>query len=91
MGKPIIIRYPFIPGYNDSRENIEATAALLENMKSIERVDIIGYHEYSKLKYKELGRPYPLEHMGKNTLTNERLEAVKQYFEQHGLRTQLGG
>ncbi len=90
-GKPIIIRYPFIPGYNDSRENVEATVALLENMKSIERVDIIGYHEYSKIKYKELGRQYPLSHMGKNTLTQETLETVKEYFEQHGLHTQLGG
>jgi len=90
-GKPIIIRYPFIPGYNDSEENVEATIALLENMKSIERVDIIGYHEYSKIKYRELGRPYPLAHMGKNTLTEETLEAVKLRFEQHGLHTQLGG
>ena len=91
IGKPIIIRIPFIPGYNDSRENIEATVALLEKMESIERVDIIGYHEYSKIKYRELGRPYPLAHIGKNPLTDETLEAVKQYFEQHGLHTQLGG
>ena len=90
MRKPIIIRYPFIPGYNDSPETIEAIVALLENMKSIERVDIIGYHEYSKMRYKELGMPYPLAHV-KNTVTNERLESVKQYFEQHGLHTQLGG
>ena len=90
LGKPVIIRYPFIPGYNDSPENIEATVALLETLKTVERVDIIGYHEYSKSKYKELGKPYPLEHV-KNTITNERLESVKEYFEQHGLRTQLGG
>ena len=79
LRKSIIIRYPFIPGYNDSQENIEATVALLENMKSIERVDIIGYHEYSKTRYKELGMPYPLAHV-KNTLTNERLESVETIF-----------
>lgn len=90
MGKPIIIRYPFIPGYNDSQETIKAIAALLEKLKSVQRVDIIGYHEYSKTRYKELGMQYPLEHI-KSTPTNERLESVKTIFEQHGLKTQLGG
>ncbi len=91
MHKPIIIRIPFIPGYNDSKENIEATVSFLEQLHSVERVDIIGYHDYSRTKYKELGIAYPLEHMGKNRLTDETLEAVKQYFVQHGLNTQLGG
>ena len=90
MGKSIIIRYPFIPGYNDSPETVEAIVALLETLEHVERVDIIGYHEYSRTRYKELGMPYPLEHV-KNTVTNEKLEAVKQYFIQHGLNTQLGG
>jgi len=90
IGKSIIIRYPFIPGYNDSRETVEAIVAELEKLQHIERVDIIGYHEYSKTRYKELGMPYPLEHV-KNTVTNEQLESVKQYFIQHGLNTQLGG
>ncbi len=90
LQKPIIIRYPFIPGYNDSQETIQSVAAFLKELKSIERLDIIGYHEYSRTRYKELGMPYPLEHV-KNTLTDERLESVKEYFEQQGLNTQLGG
>ena len=91
LKKPIIIRIPLIPGYNDSRENLEATAALLGELKSIERVDIIAYHDYGKIKYDELGKTYPLQHVRKDGMTQDALAAVKLIFEQHGLRVQFGG
>jgi pyruvate formate lyase activating enzyme len=91
LKKPIIVRIPFIPGYNDSEKNIVATAAYLEKLKSVERVDIIGYHEYGRIKYGELGMAYPLDHVGKNSLTQDTLAAAKLILERHGLCAQLGG
>lgn len=91
LNKPIIIRMPLIPGYNDSKENIEATAVFLGKLTSIERVDIIAYHEYGKIKYAELGKIYPLNHISKESITQDALAAVKLIFEQHGLCVQFGG
>lgn len=91
LRKAIIIRFPFIPGYNDSDENVAATVAFLEKLRSVQRVDIIGYHDYSRQRYSELGMEYPLAHVRMNQLPQERLEEVKTIFERHGLCAQLGG
>jgi len=91
LKKPVVVRIPLIPGYNDSRENIEATAGFLEGLQSVERVDIIAYHEYGKIKYDELGKVYPLPHIRKDTLTQEALAEVKRIFEKRGLCVQFGG
>jgi pyruvate formate lyase activating enzyme len=88
MGKPIIIRVPVIPGHTDSAQNIKATAELLSGLKSVERVDLLAYHEYGTIKYQQLGREYKL-HI--QPLTDERLNEIKDTFERHSLNVQLGG
>lgn len=88
MGKPIIIRLPIIPGYNDSAENIKSTAEFLPRLRSVERVDLMAYHEYGAIKYKQLGRKYKLQIQ---PLSQERLNNIKDIFERHGLNVQLGG
>ncbi len=88
MGKPIIIRLPLVPGYNDSDENIEASAELLSKLKSVERVDIMAYHEYGTVKYGQLGRIFNLY---ADKPTQEYLDDVKDFFEHSGLKVQLGG
>jgi pyruvate formate lyase activating enzyme len=91
LGKPIIIRIPLIPSYNNSKDNIESTAAFLSSLKSIERVDIIPFHEYGRIKYEELGMKYPLSCIDKNILTQDVLNSTKQVFIDHGLNVQFGG
>lgn len=91
LNKSIIIRIPLIPGYNDSKENIEAAADFLGKLKSIERVDIIAYHEYGKIKYDELGIAYPLQHVRNDSVTQDALDDVKRILEHRGLHVQFGG
>lgn len=91
LKKPIIIRIPLIPGYNDSEENLVSTAAFLSSLTSIERVDIIAFHEYGKIKYDELGMTYRLNHINRNMITEDALNKAKQIFIDHGLRVQFGG
>lgn len=88
IGKPIIIRIPLIPGYNDSSQNIQATAEFLSRLKSVERVDLLAYHIFGKIKYEQLGRKYPLN---VPSLSDEHLNNIKQTFENYGLKVQLGG
>lgn len=89
MKKPIIIRVPLIPGYVDSKQNIKATAEFVSKLKSVERVDLIAYHNYGTVKYEQLGRKYKLN--GFKTQSQEQLDDIKYTFERHRLNVQLGG
>lgn len=89
MGKAIIIRVPVIPGYTDSERNMRATAEFLAGLKSVERVDLLAFHEYGKVKYEQLGKEYKLKNV--QNISNERLEEIKTLYESYGLNVQLGG
>ena len=88
MGKSIIIRVPIIPGYTDSAENIKATAEFLSKLKSVERVDLLAYHEYGAVKYEQLGRVYK-SHI--QPPGEEHINDIKDVFERYGFNVQLGG
>ncbi|MGN1002962.1 MAG: glycyl-radical enzyme activating protein [Oscillospiraceae bacterium] len=88
MRKDIIIRIPVIPGFNDSEENLRASAKFISELKSVERVDLIGYHNYSKKKYVQLGKEYPLTMPAAD---DEYMKKVKGLFDEYGLNVQLGG
>ena len=57
-GKPFIIRIPLLPGVNDTRENMEATAALLEGADNLQRVELLRYHKTAGAKYPMMGATY---------------------------------
>ena len=86
--KPSIIRLPIIPGYNDSSKSIKATAEFLARLKCVERVDILAYHEYGKIKYEQLGKEYKL-HV--QSPADERISEIKAILERYGLKVQIGG
>lgn len=86
--KPIIIRIPVIPGYNDSDENLNAVADLLSTLKSVERVDILPEHEFGRVKYEQLDMEYKLKSC---PVSDERQEAIRAMFEARGFKAQLGG
>ena len=43
-GKEIFIRVPIVPGFNDDRINIEATARFVQGLKTVRRIDILPYN-----------------------------------------------
>ncbi len=43
-GKEVIIRVPIIPGFNDDRVNIEATASFVQGLKTVRRIDLLPYN-----------------------------------------------
>ncbi|MCL6477571.1 MAG: glycyl-radical enzyme activating protein [Peptococcaceae bacterium] len=88
MGKPIIIRMPIIPGYNDADENLQAAAEFLTTLKSVERIDLMLVHEYGKVKYEQLGKEYKLNI---KPIPQERQDELKALFERCGLNVQIGG
>jgi len=88
IGKPIIIRAPIIPGFTDATEDIITTAEFLSELKSVERVDLLAYHEYGRIKYGQLGMEYNLN---VQPPAEEYMNDIKSTFERYGLKAQLGG
>ncbi len=60
---PLVIRIPVIPGHNDSRENIEATARfIIGTLKNrVLQVQLLPYRQLGVEKYRSLGIPYGME------------------------------
>ena len=87
--KKVHIRFCVIPGINDTRENIEATARVLSSLDNVEEISLLTYHKLAGEKYKKLGKEYRLSNV--NTISKEELESVKDAFEQHGFKTNIGG
>lgn len=47
-----------IPGYN--RDEMEQVADFLAGLSHVQRVDLIGYHEYGSVKYPQTGMVYDM-------------------------------
>ena len=52
IGKPIEIRIPYVPGYND--DQIEKIAKFLSGLRNITKVRVLPYHNYAGSKYASL-------------------------------------
>ena len=57
-GKPFVARIPLIPSVNDTKENMEATAVLLQGAKGLQRVELLRYNQVAGAKYPMAGIPY---------------------------------
>lgn len=86
--KSIIIRIPVIPGYNDSPEELTAMAELLSTLGSVERLDLIAFHEFGRVKYDQLGMEYRVK---SHPIDPQRQQELKEFFQSYGLNVQLGG
>jgi pyruvate formate lyase activating enzyme len=51
----IWVRIPYVPGFNDSEEEIESIAAFLKDLPAIEKIELLPYHTYGEAKYDHLG------------------------------------
>lgn len=58
MNKPFRIRVPLIPTVNDTLENMEATARLLEGADMLEKVELMRYNKAAGAKYGGVGLNY---------------------------------
>lgn len=63
LGKPLVVRTPVVAGYNNSPENIRATAAFLRDELGgrVVQYQLLPYRRMGTEKYEALGMPYPME------------------------------
>jgi len=81
------IRVPIIPDYNDSVQYVERLAVVLSKVP-VEKISLLGYHEWGKAKYKALGKDYPLD--GCVPPSQERLEKLRDFMQSKGLEVTVG-
>lgn len=60
---PIWVRYVLLPGYTDSDEILEESREFLSQFNNIKRIEVLPYHSFAIMKYKELGIKYSLENV----------------------------
>jgi pyruvate formate lyase activating enzyme len=88
MGKKIRVRLPIIPEYNDSEENLRATANfMLKN--DITHIDLLGFHATGGFKYDKLGKDYA--HANTAEPTPAEMEAHMALFRDFGIEGTIGG
>lgn len=58
-GAQIEIRIPFVPGYNDSEENMRQTGEFLSRIRTT-AVKLLPYHSLARSKYLAVGMPVTL-------------------------------
>ncbi|MCR4424602.1 MAG: glycyl-radical enzyme activating protein [Firmicutes bacterium] len=63
LAKPTVVRVPLVTGYNDSEENMAATARAARSIQSLVRVEILPYHRLGVAKYRRFGKVYTLDHV----------------------------
>ena len=60
---PLHARVPLIPGVNDSKENILATAEFCRTLPSCRELEFLPYHRLGSATYDYLDRPYEFRDM----------------------------
>ena len=75
IGKPMWIRQVLVPGYTDKEEDLLKLKDFISNLNTVQKVEILPYHDMGKFKWKDLGLDYPLE--GLRTATTEDVQRAK--------------
>ncbi len=88
-GKPIRIRLPLIPGFNDSEENIRATAEFIAGFSSLEALDILPYHRMGEPKWGQLHQDYKLHGVAPHG--RERVFELADIARAYGIEVTVGG
>ena len=90
MSIPILARVPIIPGYNDSVENIEATAKFIATeLENSIQVHLLPYHRLGEAKYERLEKPW--QSVSIEPPSDERMVELQEIVESFGLTTHIGG
>ena len=75
-GKAMWIRHVLVPGITTEEDELYRLRSFLDNLKTVERVEVLPYHTLGVFKWKELGIPYQLE--GVDPPTKEQIDRAKE-------------
>ena len=70
------IRQVLIPGYTDNPEDLLKLKHFLSTLKTVDKIELLPYHDMGKFKWKKLGLSYDLENVP--NATTENLQKAKE-------------
>ena len=85
---PVIIRVPTMPGYNDSPENIIATAKFAQTLGDNVLVNLLPAHKLGESKNESLGKDI---NWSIEIPSEEHMQHLLSIVESYGLKGQIGG
>jgi pyruvate formate lyase activating enzyme len=83
LGRPMWVRFVLVQGLSDDYDNVEKVADVCAELKSLERVEILRFHQMGREKWHRLGLAYPLENV--EPPDAEVTERVRGQFRSRGL------
>jgi pyruvate formate lyase activating enzyme len=83
LGRPMWVRFVLVPGLTDDYDNVEKVADICAELKSLERVEILRFHQMGRDKWDKLGLQYSLGDV--EPPTAELAERVRGQFRSRGL------
>jgi len=83
LGRPMWIRYVLVPGLSDGVDNVQKVADFCAGLTSVERVEILRFHQMGSAKWDKLGLEYPLKDV--EPPDPELTERVRGQFRSRGL------
>lgn len=81
--KDFIIRIPLIPGVNDTEKNMLDLLAVIKEVKSLLRVELLRYHQTAGAKYTMIGKKYD------PPFDTEASPHIYNVFEKHNIKTMI--
>jgi len=81
--RPMWVRFVLVPGLTDQIADIKRIATFAAELGSVQRVDVLPFHQRGRYKWKELGIPYELERTAPPT--EDAVEEAVRLFKAEGL------
>ena len=79
IGKPMWIRQVLVPTITDDEQDLLKLKEFISSLKTVEKVEVLPYHDLGKFKWEKLGCKYELE--GYRTANNEDVKRAKKILE----------
>jgi pyruvate formate lyase activating enzyme len=83
LGRPLWVRFVLVAGLTDGHDNVERVADICAGLRSLERVEILRFHQLGRPKWERLGLDYPLK--DSEPPSAELTERVRGQFRTRGL------
>ena len=83
INKPTWVRFVLVPGLTDDPDNIKGIAQFVATLRSVEKIEILPFHQMGKYKWKAMGYKYLLEDTP--TPTPEQIQQAVDIFSSYGL------
>ena len=70
------IRQVIVPGFTDDKEDLLKLKSFINSLQTVEKIELLPYHNIGEFKWKKLGLDYPLE--GIRQATDEDINKAKE-------------